>query len=291
MIVALIGPTGSGKSDLAVKLAKEINGEIINCDAFQVYNSFPIATAMPSKELFAMVPHHLFSFLSSNVVYDIHAYQKDAREVLKEVISRGKNPIFVGGSGLYLRSALYDYNLNVDTSKVDMSPYLEMSNEELHNELKKIDPLEANKIPYQNRRRVLRSLSVSLALGGEKSKFISSQNQTPLWDCLFYRLSPNREELYLHLKERIEEMFQKGIVEEVMPQIKDVKEKKGVFAAIGIKEFFPYRDGEITLEEVKEEILLNTRHYVKRQETFFRHQFESKIVSSLEEILNDFRSH
>ncbi len=287
MIVALIGPTASGKSKLAVSLAKKIDGEIINGDAFQVYRDFRISTARPSEEEMEGVPHHLFGFLPSNITYDTHQYQKDAREAIAEVISRGKTPIVVGGSGLYIRSALYDYDLALDTTGVDMSPYSDMSDTELHSELEKLDPTEAKKIPYQNRRRVLRSIEICLAAGESKTSLLSKQNHSPIFETAFYRLSPNREDLFRNIEKRTEKMFSDGIVNEVLPKISNVTEIKGAYQAIGVKEFFAYRDKKATLEETKEAIILDTKHYVKRQETFFRHQFDAKIVTDLKEIIDD----
>lgn len=290
MILALMGPTGSGKSELALRLAKEIDGEILNGDAFQVYSSFPIATASPSLEEKKEVPHHLYNFVPSSVHYDIAAYQKDAREAIKDVLKRGKTPILVGGSGLYIRSALYDYDLSLDTSNVDMSRFEGMSNKDLHGFLEKLDSVEASKIPYQNRRRLLRSIAICLALGESKTSFLSRQKHIPLFETKFYRLSLPREEIYSRIERRVERMFIEGIEKEVLSGIEGVSEVKGVYQAIGVKEFFPYRDGKASLDETKEAIVLDTKRFVKRQETFFRHQFNATSVSVLEDILDDFRN-
>ena len=290
MILALMGPTGSGKSELALRLAKEIDGEILNGDAFQVYSSFPIATASPSLEDKKEVPHHLYNFVPSSVRYDIAAYQKDARDAIKDVLNRGKTPILVGGSGLYIRSALYDYDLSLDTSNVDMSRFENMCNEDLHGFLEKLDSVEASKIPYQNRRRLLRSIAICLALGESKTSFLSRQKHIPLFETKFYRLSLPREEVYSRIERRVERMFMEGIEKEVLSGIEGVSEVIGVYQAIGVKEFFPYRDGKASLSETKEAIVLDTKRFVKRQETFFRHQFDAKSVSGLEDILDDVRN-
>ena len=132
MILVLTGPTGTGKSKLAISLANKINGEIVNADAFQVYEKLKIATASPTEEEKKKVPHHLYNFVPLTDSYDISRYQIDARKTLEEILSRKKTPILVGGSGLYIRAALYDYDLSIDTSSVDMSPYEEKTNEDLH---------------------------------------------------------------------------------------------------------------------------------------------------------------
>lgn len=286
MILVLLGPTASGKSRLALEIAKSIGGEIVNADAFQVYRDFPIATASPKEEEKKQIPHHLYNFVPSSRAYDIASYQKDARTVLESLLKEGKTPILVGGSGLYIRSALYDYDLRVDTSLVDMTPYDPLSDRALHDVLEKLDPVEAGKIPYQNRRRVLRSIAICLAANESKTSLLEKQSHKPIYDAKFFRLAPSRETLYKKIDERVEGMFQEGILEEVLPKIKDVHDVKGVYQAIGVKEFFPYCNHEISLDEAKEKIKIDTKHYVKRQETFFRHQFESPIVSSLKEVLN-----
>lgn len=280
-----MGPTGVGKSELAVSLAKKINGEIINSDAFQCYEELRICTAAPSERMKKEVPHHLYSFVPLASSFSIHEYQPLAREALKDVISRGKTPIFVGGSGLYLRSALYDYDLNLDTSKVDMTPYEAMSDEELHKELEKLDPEEANKIDKNNRRRVYRDLEIILASGESKTSLLAKQSHEPVYPTLFFGLEKERSSLYQSVDARVEKMFSLGLVEEVVPLIKKYGRSPSAFKAIGVKEFFPYLDGISTLEETKALIKLNTRHYVKRQDTFFAHQFPTICVQSEDEIL------
>lgn len=286
MIIVLTGPTGTGKSKLAISLAKHLDGEIINADAFQVYEKLYIATAAPSEEEKMIVPHHLYSFVPLNEGYDIARYQTDARNTLNDVLSRGKTPIFVGGSGLYIRSALYDYDLSVDTSSVDMSEYEKLSNEELHDILSKLDEEEAKKIPYQNRRRLLRDIAICLAAKESKTSLLAKQNHEPLYPTIFFSLSKERESLYPLLDERVDKMFKDGLLEETIPLINEYGEDKAAFRAIGVNELIPYIHGQISLEEAINKIKIDTHHYVKRQETFFRHQFPIKYVSSLEEILS-----
>lgn len=286
MIIVLTGPTGTGKSKLAISLAKHLDGEIINADAFQVYEKLYIATAAPSEEEKKIVPHHLYSFVPLNEGYDIARYQTDARNTLNDVLSRGKTPIFVGGSGLYIRSALYDYDLSVDTSSVDMSEYEKLSNEELHDILSKLDEEEAKKIPYQNRRRLLRDIAICLAAKESKTSLLAKQNHEPLYPTIFFSLSKERESLYPLLDERVDKMFKDGLLEETIPLINEYGEDKAAFRAIGVNELIPYIHGQISLEEAINKIKIDTHHYVKRQETFFRHQFPIKYVSSLEEILS-----
>lgn len=284
MIIVLTGPTGGGKSDLAFALAKRMDGEIVNGDAFQVYKELLIATACPSKEERMQVPSHLFQYVSVAEQYDVARYQKDCRRVIEEILSRGKTPIIVGGSGLYIRSALYDYSFDVDTSSVDMSKYGEMDDESLHEELRKLDEKEAEKIPFQNRRRVLRAISIILASGKSKTELIAEQNHEPIWDTRFFVLDLPNEELYSRIDMRVEKMFLSGIEEEVIPLLKRHGYSLPSLQAIGVKEFVPYLEGKASIEEVKEAIKLDTKHYVKRQRTFYRHQFPYKEIKTVEDI-------
>lgn len=286
MIVVLSGATGSGKSALAVRLAKEINGEIINADAFQVYREIEIATAAPTMEEKSEVPHHLFAFLSPNEEMNVALYQELARKKIEEILQRGHTPIFVGGSGLYIRSALYDYSFSVDTSSIDLSKEEKMSDEALHSLLASLDPDEAKKIHPNNRRRVMRDIAICYALGRSKTSFLAEQNHEPIYPTKFFILKKDRQSLYASLDKRVDKMFENGLEKEVELAVNKYGKEAPAFKAIGVKEFFPYFEHQATLEETKDLIKLNTRHYVKRQDTFFLHQFPSIYVSSLEETMN-----
>ncbi len=290
MIIVLTGATGTGKSALAISLAQILNGEIINADAFQAYQGLFIATAAPSESDKRIVPHHLYDFVPLNEEYNVSRYQKDAREAIKDVLSRHKTPILVGGSGLYIRSALFDYDFSVDTSHVDLSNYDTMTNEALHQELEKLDPTEANKIHPNNRRRVMRDIALCLALKRSKTSFLEEQKHEPIFETKFFTLHLEREKLYPMVEERVEKMFQLGLLEETIPLIEKYGRDAPAFKAIGVKEFFPYMDGLISLEEAKTTIKENTRHYIRRQETFFTHQFHSEMVTSLSDILSSLDS-
>lgn len=286
MIIVITGATGSGKSDLAIELAKRIDGEIINADAFQVYEELSIATAKPTEQMMKEVSHHLFSFVPLTKDYDVSQYQEDLRRTIKDVLSRGKTPIIAGGTGLYIRAGLYDYEFKPSVS-VDMSKYELLTNEDLHKELEKLDPLEAKKIHMNNRIRVKRAIEICLANGKPKSELIDEQNHEPIFETRFYALSMERKPLYERVEARVDKMFEIGIENEVTTLVNKYGREPHAFRAIGVKEFFPYFDKEITLDEVKQTIKDATRHYIKRQETFFRHQFNAKNVSSIEEIMED----
>ena len=285
MILVIAGATGTGKSELAIELAKKVDGEIINADAFQVYQELSIATAKPTLLMRKVVPHHLFDFVPLNEDYDVERYQKELRNALNEVLSRGKTPIIAGGSGLYLRASLFDYSFSEKPREIDESKYEAFSNEELHAKLEAIDPEEAMKIHPNNRRRVLRAIEIYEQEGKKKSELISMQEHRPIFDCRFFGLKPDRESLYEKVEKRVDRMFEEGLVEETLPLIEKYGRSPHAFQAIGVKELFPYLDGEISLQEAKDLIKKNTRHYIKRQDTFFAHQFEIDWVDGIKEIL------
>ncbi|MDO5330394.1 MAG: tRNA (adenosine(37)-N6)-dimethylallyltransferase MiaA [Bacillota bacterium] len=284
MIIVVTGATGSGKSALAVDLAQKIGGEVVNADAFQVYQELNIATAKPSLEQRSIVPHHLFDFVPLTESYDIRRYQADLRKCLDDILSRGKTPIIAGGSGLYIRAGLYDYSFP-ESPEVDLSYYQGLDNESLHQELEKLDPIEAGKIHPNNRVRVLRAIEIYLSNGKSKSEIIANQRHEPIYECRFFGLSPERETLYEAVERRVDSMFEAGLVEENKVLIEKYGRDAHAFQAIGVKELFPYFDGLKTLEECKDDIKKATRHYVKRQDTFFAHQFAITWISGVDDII------
>lgn len=282
MIIVLLGPTASGKSSLALSLAPIVDGEIVNGDAFQVYKGLEKATMAPSENDKKLVPHHLYSFLEVEDSYNIARYQQDCRKAIEEIRNRGKTPIIVGGSGLYIRAALYDYDLSVDTSSVDLAPYERLSDEALHAALRELDPLEAEKIPFKNRRRVMRSIALSIAYGAPKSSMISEKGPAKAYDdIVFLAIDADREQLNERIDQRIDEMVDDGMVEEVLALLSGRDLNLPSFKAIGVKELIPYMKGETSLDSAIEEIRKNTKRYVKRQLTFIRHQFDAAKVKDI----------
>ena len=280
MIIVLLGPTGSGKSDLALRLAKKLDAAIINGDAFQVYRELSIATNKPSPEILAEVPHFLYDFIPLDSSYSVAEYQADARCVIDFLLNKNQNIIIEGGTGLYVKAALYDYTFTEESPRDD-SIYDGKENEELYEELRLLDPKAAEKIHPNNRQRIIRALEIASATGKTKSEIEDAQEHAPLYPAVFLALDVDRAHLYEHIDARVDDMFARGLLEETLPLIEKYGRTPSAFKAIGVKELFPYLDGETTLEEAKRQIKLNTRHYVKRQLTWLRHQFDLDWVADL----------
>ena len=273
-----------GKSETALEVAKRFNAEIINGDAFQCYKELDIGVAKPPKEYFSIVPHHLFSFVSITEDYSIADYQKDLRRTIQDISSRGKNIVIVGGSGLYIRSGLYDYEF-AEQQKVDMSKYLEMDNSELHKELERIDPKQAEIIHANNRKRVLRAIEIYLSLGKTKSEVIDEQNHKLIYDAKFFVRDMKRDALYERINARVDDMLKWGLLNEVKTLLENYGENLKALQAIGYKELIPVIKGEYSLEKGVELVKKNSRNYAKRQVTFIKHQFPVVFYENTEDLL------
>lgn len=285
MIIVLTGVTGSGKSELAIRLAKKLNAGIVNADAFQVYEELNIATAKPSVEMMMEAPHFLFDFIPLSSSYSVAEYQADLRSAIVTLKKQGRNVVIAGGTGLYIRAGLYDYRFP-SLRKVDLSAYEKLDDEKLFAAALSLDEAEAKTIHPHNRVRLLRLIAMALA-GEKKSEIKQSQSHQPIYDVRFYGLEVDREDIYPRVEQRVERMFEMGLVDEDRRLVEKYGRDCQAFKAIGVKELFPYFDGKISLEEAKADIKKNTRHYVKRQETFFRHQFPINWIKTEEDILND----
>lgn len=265
-IVVIMGPTGTGKTELSIALAKKMNAEIINADATQVYKEVNIGVAKITEEQKEGIPHHLLDIVSINDDYTVMDFQKDGRTILDKLISENKNVIIVGGTGFYIKALLYDYKFTPEEEK---RTYDELSNEELKKRVDEIYP--ENQIHLNNRKRLVRFLSHYEVTG----KIIKSteEKDKPLYDFTLIGLTSPREELYKHLDKRVEIMMCDGLCEEVKNLYYDGLIKAQNF--IGYKEFTKYYKGERNIIECMEETKKNTRKYAKRQMTWFKNQFEN----------------
>ena len=267
-IIVITGPTGVGKTKLSVELAKRLNGEIINADSMQIYKDLNIGTAKITEEEKENIPHHLFDIKNIDEDYSIYDYQKDARAKIKEIQSKNKTPIFVGGTGLYIKSALYDYKLNYEKNTEN---YEEYSCEELYNILIKLD--KNIDIDKNNKRRLIRAINYYK----ENNKSINA-NKTDklLYDVIFIGLTTERSKLYDIINKRVDRMIENGLVAEVKCFYDKNIYTKPIINGIGYKELYKYFNNEISYEEAIELIKKNSRHYAKRQYTFFNNQMNIK---------------
>ena len=263
MIICILGPTGVGKTKLSIELAKKYNAEIINADSVQVYKGLDIGSAKIKDEEMDNIPHHLLSYVDVTYDYTLFDYQKDGRKVLNNLLNNNKNVIIVGGTGLYIKALLYDYKL----IEGDNSKDIDLSNEELISFIKDNKPdLE---IDFNNRRRLVRAYQ----------KIVNNEefdnNSKLLYDTLFIGLTTDRDNLYNIIDSRVEDMFNEGLLNEVKSFYDKGINSKVLTSAIGYKEVYSYLRGEITLDECKSLIKKNSRHYAKRQYTFFNHQIDN----------------
>ena len=270
MIIVITGPTGVGKTKLSISLAKKYNAEIINGDAIQVYKGLDIGSAKVSKEEMDGVVHHLFDIRDVWEDYSIFDYQRDCRKLIDDITSRGKNIVIVGGTGLYIKSALYDYTL--DSEMVIDNDYDGVDTNELYDRLKELD--KDIDIDRNNRRRIIRALNYYLTY----NKSISSNNNGNklLYDSIFIGLTTDRDVLYDRINKRVDLMIDNGLLNEVKGFYDKDMRYKPLLGGIGYKELFSYYDGDISLEEAVELIKRNSRRYAKRQYTFFNNQFNIK---------------
>lgn len=284
MIIVINGPTCSGKSKLAIEVAKHFGGEIVNGDAFQVYKEMDIGTAKPTEEDLKIVPHHLYSYIEPNQRYSIKQYQKDAREIIDKLLSENKTVVICGGSGLYIRAALYDYELP-NENPVETYDFSDLDNEELFKKLQAVDSEEASKLHPNNRKRVERALSIYYALGKTKTDIIASQEHKPIYkELFFFATTPDRKELYEKINNRVDEMISKGLVKEVVNLVNKYGNSQQAFNAIGYKEII--NNPDMSTDAVKALIQKNTRNYAKRQVTFIKHQFHSIFVNTKDEVID-----
>lgn len=279
--LVLIGETASGKTAFSLQLAKKLDCEIINADAFQCYKGIEISTAQPNKEEQSCLPHHLYGFLEVEQPINIAIYQKLAREKIEEIHSRGKSVLFVGGAGLYIRAALYDYKFP-ETRQLE-EDLQSKSNQELYKLLLEADEESAREIHPNNRVRIIRALELALS-GHPKSSNAKVEKEKPLYEAEFYRIDIDRETLYDRISKRVDKMVDLGLVDEVRSMLGKHPHDSPAFRAIGFKEMIPYVEGHISLEQALEDVKKDTRNYAKRQNTFFKHQFAYKLVRSVDEI-------
>lgn len=269
-VIAIVGPTASGKTQLAIDLAKQIDGEVISADSRYVYKGFDIATAKPTVEEQDGVPHHLIDIIEPEYDYSVADFYDDARDKIFEIIQRGKMPIIAGGTGLYFRVLLETYDLPRVEANPELRAKLDLrEKEDLLEELKRLDLKGYEKVKNANKRRIVRALEVTKTLGKPFSE--ASVEKEPEFDVEWMMPKiESREVLYNRINKRVDLMVEQGIVEETQNLLKKHGRIKNFVCTIGYKEILTYLDGECSLEEALDKLKQHSRNYAKRQLTWFR---------------------
>ena len=290
MLIVIVGPTGSGKTDIALNIADFYHAPIINADAFQIYQEMNIGTAKISKDSKEYQKHYLLDIVKPDATYSVKQYQEDFRKVYLELKKNYEIIIVCGGTGLYIKAALYDYSFE-NEKNVDVSDLEKKSNEELYALLKELDEKALETIHINNRKRIIRAIQIARTHVLNKSDSIDKQAHELFFkdeEVKFCFLNPNREDLYNKINARVDLMFESGLLEEVKELLKKYNLSNTAKAAIGYKEVIEYLEGKCSLEECQELIKKRSRNYAKRQVTFFKHQLPCQEFSSKEDLLKEF---
>ena len=270
-VLVIVGPTAVGKTAFGIRCANEFNGEIISGDSIQIYKGLDIGSAKPSKEELAQATHYLIDISEADGNYSVKQFQELSRKCIDEISEKDKLPIIVGGTGLYIKAALYDYVFYDEEEDDDQ--YESFSNERLYEMLKEKDPEALEKIHINNRKRLIRALNIYEKHHKGISEIKAEQEHKPLYDCLIIGLTCSREELYRRIDERVDLMMKKGLLKEIETLLNSgITFDNQCMQAIGYKEFRDYFAGNSSEEECVEKVKVNSRHFAKRQYTFFNNQ-------------------
>jgi len=284
-VVAIVGPTASGKTALSIKMAKAFDGEIINGDSMQIYKGLDIGTAKITEDEMEGIPHHLLDIKEPTESFSVAEYQTLVREKIAEIQSRGKLPIIVGGTGLYVQAVLYDFQftkeeVDEEARKKYYDELAAIGPDAMHAKLMSLDPETAKTIHPNNTRRVIRALEMVELHGVSKASEEHNRGNIALYHHLIIGLDMDREKLYERINLRVDLMMEKGLLEEVKGLyergIRDVQSVQ----AIGYKELYAYLDGKLTLPDAIEQLKQNSRRYAKRQLTYFRNKMDVEWIGN-----------
>lgn len=284
-VIVICGPTASGKTSLAVKLAKEINGEIISSDSMQIYRYMDIGTAKVTEKEKEGIKHYLVSFVEPNERYSVANFRKDAEKAIEEILRKGKTPIIVGGTGLYVDSLIYGIDYQEIQYDEEYRKQLEnIDLEELYKQAITIDSEAMKKISKNDRKRISRILEIYKATGKNKTEQekLSRQNEVK-YNYKVFAINMEREKLYERINKRVDIMIKQGLIEEVKELLKKYNEFPTAMQGLGYKEVVEYLNGKLTEEEMIEKIKLETRRYAKRQITWFKKNKETIWLDGLKD--------
>ena len=284
----IVGPTAVGKTRFGIECARLFDGEIISGDSVQIYRGLDIGSAKPDADELSQARHHLIDIRKADEKYSVKQFQELCRACIDDISDRGKLPIIVGGTGLYIKAALYDYTF-FEEEEEDRQ-YEDLSNEQIYEILKEKDPAALEKIHVNNRRRLVRALNIYEKHRKGISEIKEEQEHKLIYDCLIIGLTAERKVLFKRIDERVDRMMKEGLLEEIQKLLDNgIRFDDQSMRAIGYKEFKTYFDGEKSLEECVEEVKINSRHFAKRQYTFFNHQMNVHWHEDADEAMEEVR--
>lgn len=287
-VLVIVGPTSVGKTSFGVRCAKTFNGEIISGDSIQIYKGLDIGSAKVTKEETEGIKHYLIDIKEANENYSVKEFQEKGRELIDKLTLDNKLPIVVGGTGLYIKALLYDYTFFTEEEKDDQ--YEELSNEDIYELLKKEDPQALEKIHINNRKRLVRALNVVRKHGVGISKIKDSQEHKPIYDIKLIGLTKDKEELKNNINLRVDKMIEDGLLDEIQGLLdKGITFADQSMQGIGYKEFKDYFEGNKALAEAIEEVKSNTRHFAKRQYTWFNNQMNIEWFENKDEAIESIK--
>ncbi len=289
-VIIITGPTASGKTELSVQAAKRIGGEIVSADSMQIYREMNIGTAKPTPEEMQGIPHYLMDEVSIKTPYSVALYQKKAFECIEDIASRGKTPMVVGGTGLYINSLLYNLDFTQTTKNDKLRLELEgFPSDVLHEKLKALDETAAARIHPNDRKRIIRRLEI---LQSGKTEDYNFREKNTTYDFKVIGITMDRAELYERINIRVDKMLENGLVAEVAGIYAQYPSNLIALQAIGYKEIIEYLESRCSLAETAENIKKNTRRFAKRQLTWFNNEerliwFHKNQYAGTEEMLDE----
>ena len=280
-VIVIGGPTASGKTALSIELAKKINGEIVSADSMQIYKEMNIGTAKPEEQEKQNIKHYMLDIINPNERYSVADYKRDAKNAIREIIAKGKTPIVVGGTGLYIDSLIYEIEYPEIEIDLNYRKELEEIAEKegllsLYEKAKQIDEKAIEKISKNDKKRILRVLEIYHQTGKTKTQLDEESRKEPEFDYKMFAINMNRELLYNRINKRVDIMLEKGLIQEVETIYNKYKEFPTSMQALGYKEVVEYLEEKISKEEMIEKIKMESRRYAKRQITWFKKNKETQ---------------
>ena len=293
-VIVIVGPTASGKTALSIELAKRIDGEIVSCDSMQIYKDMDIGSAKPTLEEMQGIKHYMINIVKPDERFSVAEYKKQAENAIEEILSKGKTPIVIGGTGLYADSLIYsieypeiEFDQNY-RNKLEEKANIQEGLIELYNEAKKIDEEAIKKISENDKKRIIRILEIFHSTGKTKTQLeMESRKNEIKYDYRVFAIDMNREILYDRINKRVDIMIKNGLIQEVENLLNKYKRFPTAMQGLGYKEVVEFLDGKLTKEEMIKKIKQETRRYAKRQLTWFRKNKQTIWINGLDDMQNN----